>query len=77
MPDPSGKTDISNYAHHQKMYMKNIFLLALATALTVGQAALASDKPKHAKKACRDCTEKVCTPACQDHCGKGCCAKAH
>lgn len=57
--------------------MKNIFLLALATALTLGQAAHASDKPKHAKKACKDCTEKVCTPACKDHCGQGRCAKAH
>jgi len=53
--------------------MKNIFLLALATALTVGQAAYATGKPH--QKACKDCKEKVCTPACKDHCGQGCCAK--
>lgn len=57
--------------------MKNIFLLALATALTIGQAVHATDKSKHAKQTCKDCKEKVCTPACQDHCGQGCCAKAH
>ncbi len=55
--------------------MKNIFLLALATILTVGQAAYATGKPKHAKSACKNCTEKVCTPACKDQCGQGCCAK--
>jgi hypothetical protein len=59
------------------MYMKNIFLLALATVLTVGQAAHATGKPKQVKKACKNCTEKVCTPACKDHCGQGCCAKTH
>ena len=42
--------------------MKNIFLLALATALTVGQAVHATDKSKHAKQTCKDCKEKVCTP---------------
>jgi hypothetical protein len=60
--------------------MKNIFLLALATALTVGQAVHATDKPKNAKKA-KASTEKVCTPPCKppckDHCDQGCCAKAH
>jgi len=59
----------------KKLIMKNIFLLALATALTVGQAAYATGKPQHAQKACKDCKGKVCTPACKDHCGQGCCAK--
>jgi len=54
--------------------MKNIFLLALATALTIGQAAYATGKPKHVKQTCKDCKEKVCTPACKDRCGQGCCA---
>ena len=57
--------------------MKKIFLLALAAALTIGPVAYAAGGPKGKQTTdCKDCKQKVCTPACKDHCTKGCCTKA-
>jgi hypothetical protein len=56
--------------------MNKIFLLALAGLLTIGTAAYASGNPKGKQKECKSCTQKICTPDCKAHCGKGCCAKA-
>ena len=60
--------------------MKKTLLLAMASVLTIGMTAYASGGPKgHSKDqpgVCKKCPEKVCTPACKDHCGKSCCSKA-
>ena len=60
--------------------MKKIFLLAMASVLTMGMTAYATGNPKgHSKRQpgiCQNCPEKVCTPACKDHCDKSCCHKS-
>jgi hypothetical protein len=58
------KTVINNFNSFKTRYMKRIFLLAIAAALTIG--TFASDKGKSkghkSKKAVK--TEKVCPPNC-------------
>ena len=51
--------------------MKKIWLLAIASALTIG--GMAKDR-NHGKRKCKSCTEKVCKPACK---GKVNCASMH
>ncbi len=47
--------------------MKKIWLLAIATILTMG--AMATDLKHVKRKKCKDCTQKVCTPVCKTKTG--------
>ena len=47
--------------------MRKIWLLAIATSLSMGAMATGL---KHGKpKQCKDCTQKVCTPVCKKKTG--------
>ncbi|WP_202552069.1 hypothetical protein [Ginsengibacter hankyongi] len=50
--------------------MKKIWLLAIAGSLSLASMAAPSGHGK--QKSCKNCTQKVCTPACSDKAG---CAK--
>jgi hypothetical protein len=51
--------------------MKRLFLVAMATVITVGAFADGGNK----KQACTKC-DKHCTQKCAQQCGAGCCDKA-
>ncbi|MDQ6763312.1 MAG: hypothetical protein M3015_11900 [Bacteroidota bacterium] len=46
--------------------MKKIWLLVIASSMTVGAMAT---NGRHVKHKCKSCTQKVCTPACKDKAG--------
>jgi len=50
--------------------MKKIWLLVIASSLTLASMATPLKHSKH--KGCKHCTQKVCTPVCQQQSG---CAK--
>lgn len=64
-------TFIETLLFHSKNYiMKKIWLLAIASSLTLASMATPLKHGKH--KSCKNCTQKVCTPVCKEKAG---CAK--
>ncbi len=62
----------TQYYSLKKIAMKKIWLLAIASTLTLASMATPL---KHGKnKSCKKCTQKVCTPICKEKAG---CAKMH
>ncbi len=47
--------------------MKKIWLLAIASGLTLASMAAPFKHSKH--KSCKKCTQKVCTPVCKSQSG--------